>query len=209
MAVGQRGRKPKGNYKQKTEVLSTRIRADTKAALAAAAKEHGHSLSQEIENRLRRSFDEDIGLFEKFGGRRNYAVLRMISGLMGTLSSPYLPDVSWLDNLRLYDQLVKMVGTVFAELRPPDDGSETPEDEAARNISGAGTVAQALIAIRDASPELPIGVTHLAPFIRADLGPVAERIGRQKGRRLVFGTSVDMLAAAKELEAEENERSDK
>jgi len=205
MAIGQRGRKPRGNYKQKSAVFSTRIRADTKAALEAAAKEQGHSLSQEAERRLRRSFDEDRGLFEKLGGRRNYAVLRLIAALMGTVSNPYYsPETSWLDDRRLFDQLVKMVDTVFAELRPL--GPDQPEDEvdlAARNVESNQKVAFALLAVRDAPPELPIDATNPATFIRSDLGPVAERIGRQPGRAAVSGNSLDFRREAEELKDKE------
>src|SRR5689334_20687046 len=88
-----RGRKPTGNYKLKTDVMSTRIREDTKAALQAAAKARGHSLSQEIELRLRRSFDEDKGLIERFGSRRNYAILRLLGDLMDLVQNPFRPGL--------------------------------------------------------------------------------------------------------------------
>jgi hypothetical protein len=43
------GRKPLGEFKGKTTTLTTRITPQTKAALERRAKQHGRSLSQEIE----------------------------------------------------------------------------------------------------------------------------------------------------------------
>lgn len=47
------GRKPKGEISGKSAVFSTRITPETRAALEAAARKNGRSLSQEIERRLR------------------------------------------------------------------------------------------------------------------------------------------------------------
>lgn len=117
--MAERGRKPKGNYKQKTQVFSSRIRADTKAALEEAAKNSGQSLSQEIEYRLRRSFDEDKGMIERLGGRENYAVLRLIGSVMGVMFNAAGSAGCWLHDPYLFEQLVKTVGVVLQELRPP------------------------------------------------------------------------------------------
>ncbi len=141
-----RGRRPQGHYKGKGSVLSTRITAELREAIEAAATAKGHSLSQEIEHRLRRSFDEDTALNERLGGRRNYAALRLIAALMGTFGDPQ----AWLDDRRLFDRLVRMTGTVLAELRPP--GSTTPEDDierAIRDVQSAERVAFTLLAVRD------------------------------------------------------------
>jgi hypothetical protein len=201
----QRGRKPKGNYKQKTEVFSTRIRADTKAALEAAARERGHSLSQEVEYRLRRSFDEDKGLIEKLGGRENYAVLRLISSLMGVMYNPaalsfdeVFLERSWLHDPYLFDQLLKAIAIVLEQLRPPGSSSVPPVEgpmgdalEAMAPLQGVRNAARLLAAVKDAPPDLPLSaadnpVHPAVPFIRHDLGAVGDRIGNQeKGRGLI------------------------
>ena len=51
------GRKPAGPYSQKTCTLSTRITKELRAELDYGAMEHGWSLSQEVEFRLRQSFE--------------------------------------------------------------------------------------------------------------------------------------------------------
>jgi len=57
------GRKPRGEFKNKSRTLTTRITAATRTALERAAKKSGRSLSQEIESRLdisiRRDRDRD------------------------------------------------------------------------------------------------------------------------------------------------------
>jgi uncharacterized protein (DUF1778 family) len=58
--MGKRGPKATIEFKDKTAVMSTRIRQDTREMLQAAADRHGHSLSQEIERRLRAPATEDL-----------------------------------------------------------------------------------------------------------------------------------------------------
>ncbi len=50
------GRKPKGEYRGKSAVFSTRITPDLRRDLEKASKKSGRSLSQEIERRLKDSF---------------------------------------------------------------------------------------------------------------------------------------------------------
>jgi len=49
------GRKPKGPYRGKSVTITTRVTPDTRVALERAGAKKGHSLSQEIEIRLRQS----------------------------------------------------------------------------------------------------------------------------------------------------------
>jgi hypothetical protein len=203
----ERGRRPQGRYKQKTEVFSTRIRADTKAALEGAARERGHSLSQEVEYRLRRSFDEDQGIIEKLGGRQNYAVLRLISSLMETIYNPADARASWLLDPHAFDQLVKAVILVLEELRPPGDPSVPPIDgpmgealEAIAPLQANIEAGKLLFTVKEAPLDLPLNPDYAAPFIRADLGEAAERIGKQKGRRITRGTAEDFRRTAREME---------
>jgi hypothetical protein len=49
------GRKPQGEFRGKSATFTTRIRPETRTALADAAKKSGRSLSQEVEIRLRHS----------------------------------------------------------------------------------------------------------------------------------------------------------
>ncbi len=206
----QRGRKPRGNYKQKTHVFSTRITADLRDALGSAAIESKHSLSQEVEQRLRRSFLNDREIMSVFGNRRNYAVLRMISSLMEMIRNPAAPDIDWLDDPYSFDQLLKAISMVLEELRPPGDRVPPhladPIEARVAELQPNIVAGELLFAVKDASAELPLSSSSPAPLIHADLGDAAARIGGpRRGRRLVQGTSADFRKAAKEMEQEEAE----
>jgi hypothetical protein len=220
--MAARGRKPQGNYKHKTQVFSTRITADLREALETAAKTSGHSISQEVEHRLRRSFLNDREITSVFGNRRNYAVLKMISALMEIMrpAVPWSfsgvdsdaaagtdPQKDWLDDPYAFDQLLKAVSGVMEELRPLGPPvaplSNNPIENFANETEGSRRAADLLFAIKDAPTELPLDSRSPAPLIRADLGAVALRIGAQPGTRLVRGGADDLRKAAEELEQEE------
>ena len=81
------GRKPQGEYKGKTATLTTRIEPDTRTALEKAAKETGRSLSQEIENRLRRSIASDYGTGEEKHNRAFGRLTVELAGMVHATSS--------------------------------------------------------------------------------------------------------------------------
>lgn len=145
----RRGRRPTGNYKQKTEVFSTRITADLREQLDNAAKDRGHSLSQEVEHRLRRSFLNDREVTSIFGNRRNYAVLRLISTLMEAIRNPANPNADWLDDPHAYDQLLQAIAQVLGALRP------------------SGGVAAASQSARETHPEIPAMLVDAEGIIAA------------------------------------------
>lgn len=66
MSVKRKGRPIKAQAEQAPDmmVLSTRVRTETRNAIAAAAKESGRTLSAEIEYRLRRSLLEHREIVE-------------------------------------------------------------------------------------------------------------------------------------------------
>ena len=199
---GKRGPVPRGSYHNKSRVLSTRIREDTRLALEEAAAHSGRSLSQEIEHRLRRSFDQDEKVIIKYGSRRNYAVLRLIANLM-ELNSERGEDghpKEWLDSPYAFWQLVSALSIVFSELAPPEPGKPAADQaqHEAENDSTNDAVRDAAVRfpnrgamharfmllsrVKDAKADaLPAFVdpNDLSPFIRSDLGPVAERISEE------------------------------
>jgi hypothetical protein len=177
-----RGRRPQGNYKGKAKVLSTRITTELREAIEASADAKGHSLSQEIEHRLRRSFDEDQNIIERFGNRRNYAVLRLISSYMDAMHNPTNLEASWLDDPYVFAQLAKAIIVMLDQLRPP--GDPTPPISSALALApntyqGDQVAAYLLQAVKDASPgTLPTKTDKFWPaaLIRADLGEIGDRI---------------------------------
>jgi hypothetical protein len=177
-----RGRRPQGNYKGKSKVLSTRITTEIREAIEASARAKGHSLSQEIEHRLRRSFDEDQSMIERFGGRRNYSVLRLISSYMDAMHNPINLEASWLDDPYIFAQLARAIMVMLDQLRPA--GDPMPPITSALALApdtyqGDQIAAHLLQAVKDALPgTLPTKTDESWPaaLIRADLGEIADRI---------------------------------
>ena len=207
--MARRGPVPRGEYSNKSRVLSTRIREDTRNSLEAAAKHSGRSLSQEIEYRLRRSFDEDKRIFELFGGRRNYAVLRLVADVMQTIYNPFRPDADWLDDPYQFDQLVTAVASVLEAVRPPGDRVLDHPDAGMRvaaELQAQTAAAHAVLALRDAAAEIPLDPKSPYPLIRSDLGAVAERANDRPGYRLVIGDATEVRRVADEMKKEEESK---
>jgi hypothetical protein len=122
--MGKRGPQPKGPYPDKAEVFSTRIRADTKRALIDAAKESGHTLSQEAEHRLRASFGlyGDRKFIEALGGERIAALLRAISvALLEAGRRAHAKPHEVLHDPLAYDAAVKAIVLMLEAFRPPGE----------------------------------------------------------------------------------------
>lgn len=203
--MGKRGPQPKGDYENKSVVFSTRLRPDTKGALEEAARASGRSLSQEVERRLRRSFEEDEKIERLFGGRQTFAMLQTLATALKTMGvhaafvrSRVLPEgEGWLSDPYAFDQAVRAANTILEAFRPP--GDPTPpfqnlnaqdEDSTERvrfvyaNL-GAAFANGVLDEVAKADGDWPLpGSTpshHYrdAPQIKGNLGPLAERLKKE------------------------------
>lgn len=129
--MGKRGPKAESPA---TAILSTRIWPETRAALEAAAAENGRPLSREVEDRLRRSFEEDRSIVEQLGGRKVFALMRFVAAALipvgeTTYFMKHLRDGSdgaWLSDPYAFDQAVKAVNEVLEERRPAGDPTIPP-----------------------------------------------------------------------------------
>jgi hypothetical protein len=77
--VAKRGRPPKPKTERKSVPIGARVTSSLHDKIIAAAAESGWKVSQEIEARLRLSFDELENRKEEFGGPMNYWFFRAIS----------------------------------------------------------------------------------------------------------------------------------
>ena len=205
--MAKRGRKPKGEYQSKSVVFSTRLRPDTKKALEKSAQKSGRSLSQEVEHRLRRSFDEDQDLFERFGGRQNYALMRMIGAATNIVWNPLDPDKSWLEDPYVFQQTVNAMNAILEAFRPEGDpklvNPAKPNDdmfELLTDIQGEDHAGWVLYSVANADANLQIdlkGNKNLAALIKSNLGSLIERV------QIDGGWSKAFLRAAEELERRE------
>jgi hypothetical protein len=178
--MGNRGPAPTGNYGGKSGVLSTRIRPDTRAAIVAAAKKSKQSLSQEIEHRLRRTFIDDDKIEAAFGGRRNYAIMKLISSTIEA-ANPSLINRDWLDDPDTFDRATKAINGVLQIIRLH---GELPNSGSPPYLLDTNVVIDALETMRcvqNAADMLPLPTDNATQrerelaVCKADLGNVAQR----------------------------------
>lgn len=201
--MAKRGRKPKGEYPDKVSIISTRVTAELRQALEAARDESGRSLSQEIEGRLRQSFDIEKTIMETFGDRRTYAFFRTLAGVTDALWNPEKPDRFWLDDPYQYNQAVTAIRSVLEVLRPEGETSLESDSEllqAAAELQGRERAANILEAVRNADP----ASWSVAERLRTDLGPVSKRIDR-----MVRVTAREAREIADQLEKAEQQEATK
>lgn len=174
--MARRGPVPRGEYVNKSRVLSTRIKEDTRAALEDAAAESGRSLSQEIEHRLRKSFDDDLRISDRFGSRENYAVIRLLVSLFEKAPNG---SKSWLDDPDNFNHVLASITSVLNALRPPGAPEEPTEtDLFLADINSARLADDMAAADAMVPPDDPNPMNH----IKSDLGPRrADRLKKLEG----------------------------
>jgi hypothetical protein len=121
------GRPRKSEQKGKTAVIGARITPVLRAEIDQAAKANGRSLSDEIEDRLRRSLNLDADrekLFSKFGDKPTYAMCRLLAEIMREVSNS--AGRKWLADPWTYDQVRAGIAAILSDLRPTGN-SEPPE----------------------------------------------------------------------------------
>jgi TraY domain len=172
--MGRRGPEPRGEYPNKTGVLSTRIRPDTRKRLVEAAAASGRSLSQEIEFRLRRTLVDEPANAEMFGGLKNFRLMQLV-GIAMTLRNPDRPGASWVDDPGLFVEVLRVIHHLLWAIRPPG----TEQQFKLLGADDAQAVAESIWAMVHASDEtLPINATarqHRANVLKADLGEIVDR----------------------------------
>jgi hypothetical protein len=108
------------------------------------------SLSQEIEDRLRRTLSEDKAEIDQYGSKQNAAIVRLIGLVIQVVSAKGKHD--WLKEQWLFDDVMSAIRHVFLWFRPGGDSD-------IRKItfsSGTDLADQLINEIRSADPSLPI-----------------------------------------------------
>lgn len=121
--VGQkrpRGRPRKPPGEAKTAGFSTRLDQGLRGDLQRAADRSGRSLSHEIQQRLRRSFDHERNiqdLLQAFGGPETYALLRMAAQMIKSLEQ--WGDKRWFDDPWLHRGVTNAIAILLDQVKPP------------------------------------------------------------------------------------------
>jgi hypothetical protein len=181
--MGKRGPAPKGEYDNKSQVFSTRIRPDTRLALSEAAEKSGRSLSQEVEHRLVRSFDEEQKLTDVFGDRRTFSVMRLLASSLAQLHNldDWSTPTHWLDDPRAFDQAILCIMTVLEAYRPhgPIPPAKDELTELLYEMQPHRAAAMTVMLLQDVDLESPLnklsGEELKGRMMRQDLGALTQR----------------------------------
>ena len=120
------GRRPAGPYSDKRAVITTRITEELRKALEAARERSGQSLSQEIEIRLRNSFNLEKQAAQAFGSQENFAFARLlIEGVAACegITQGVGPG-RWYDNPFATEAAARVAAKLLLAFRP--DGPAEP-----------------------------------------------------------------------------------
>lgn len=142
--MGKRGPAPKGEYAGKSKVLSTRIRPDTRAMLEKAKKESGRSLSQEIENRLRRTFYEDREIDAAFGDSKVFVLMRLVALALSSVQNTRRPKLKWYDDPNLFDDALSTIRKVLMAIYPSPTTEKVPITKNHSLVISASEIANAV-----------------------------------------------------------------
>jgi hypothetical protein len=199
--MGKRGPTAKGEYRDKTQVLSTRISAELREALAAAAE--GSTLSREIEHRLRRTFDQDKEINLVFGSRRMFQLMRLIASVVDStvgrkVAASKKANLDWLDDPYAFDQAMRAIMAVLERIRPPGAIPQSPDealDQYGGTFQGEFNAIETLRDIQKAPDALPLKATRHQKRVagmKKDIGDLADRA-------LIRGRSADDTRRLSEL----------
>ena len=176
----KRGRPTLPDEKAKRAVFNTRLRAELKTALEAAAKRQGRSLSEEVEFRLERGLDRERNLAEalELGFGRQVAGLMLAIGYTIKLTIPESPSrrpgqLSWLSDPEAFREVTEAIDLLLGTIAPDGDpGSWAAVRKAIYSPQSVseGPFSTGIIAAHIALPETAEDYIPLAQIIHDWLG---------------------------------------
>lgn len=173
--MAKRGPAPRGEYADKSAVLSTKISSELRSQLEKAVKVSGLTLSREVEHRLRRTFQDEATNVEMFGGQRNYRLMQLV-GLAMTLRDPDESNPDWLNDPSQFLDVLRTIHRLLWQIRPEG----TDAIVAAGGPDCSVRVAEELwAAVHSADATLPLGVSpqqHRRNLVKDDLGEIVSRL---------------------------------
>src|SRR5262245_16683392 len=104
------GRPPKREGERLSKNRTFRVRATLDEQLAAAAKQSGRSVSEEIEHRLENSFQED----DRYGGPHLSALFRLLADYKALAEAK--AGAPWKEGDRLRNAITQVLTEMFKEV---------------------------------------------------------------------------------------------
>jgi len=191
------GRPPKGPYPGKSAALATRVSPELRAAIDEMARRAGRSLSQEVEFRLRSTFDANLKmdrreqLAQLFGGPENMAIFRLIAEVQATAEYYVTQEIegkSWKDDPFVCKTFRHAADVIWKALGPrgeavPPTGVKLPGD-GDPEVLGEAIAWGALSSVQLADDEPPLAAQGkhysnqmmMYPSIKRGLGELMKRL---------------------------------
>jgi TraY domain len=179
----KQGRPTLPDEKAKRAVFNTRLRAELKTALEAAAKRQGRSLSEEVEFRLEQGLDRERHLVEalELGFGRQVAGLMLAIGYTIKQTIPESPprrpgQLSWLSDPEAFGEVTEAITLLLGAIAPDGDPAawaalrNAIHDSASPEFDSNGPFSTAVIAAHIALPETADDYIPLAQIIHDWLG---------------------------------------
>ena len=118
-----RGRPPLKAEERRSEPVGIRLTKAVRDQLEKArhGPEGDKTLSQEIEQRLRQSFNLEDDIKRRFGGSGTYWVLQLIAEAIGLIEKNCLgnpPQKHWFDDPYTFDQVTSMINALLEYFKP-------------------------------------------------------------------------------------------
>ena len=181
--VKKGGRPPKGDYPNRLATFSTRVTPELREALDEAARRGGRSLSQEVERRLRRSFDAD-SLEQAFENSEHYALARIFKKIIDAIE--HISFRPWHDSAYTVDAVGRAMWLVLKAFqgstsqKAPESTATLAKNADALAYSVAGGILDSLT-FPSPPPLDKKGVyhskqMHMFPRIREGLGDLIDRL---------------------------------
>jgi hypothetical protein len=119
-----RGRPALSDDQRKSEAVGVHLTKAIKAKLDEARKRPDGeiSISEEIERRVRQSFELDQRIRDRFGGAGTFSLLRIV--VEGITSIERRTKHRWFEDLYTFDQVKLMFNTVYEHFRPAHGASQ-------------------------------------------------------------------------------------
>ena len=174
------GRTPRGEFAGKSEVMSVRIRPDTKKRLVTAAEASGRSPSQEFEHRLRRTFDDDDGVGLVYGDRKTKALMELMGAAIRSIQNFKNSKADWTEDSYLFNQARIAVNGILDLFQPigAPEGADDSVDSGPhkQGLAKAKAIVQDMWTV-DAAKHIAKSTKRerMLSAMRNDLGTLADR----------------------------------
>ena len=123
--MAERGRRPKAAEDRRGIQISFRTTQSLRDQIEKArlSGDRERSLSEEIESRLRDSFEIEAKIEARFHGYRNYWLAQIIADGIAEDIEPMM-GAKWWEDASTFDEAAAFINALLRDLRPKEDGSD-------------------------------------------------------------------------------------